>query len=146
MKLHPGVKAMFYKKCKEAGVRITPQRETVYSCIVFDKSHPSADYIYRKAKGKLPNVSFDTVNRTLALFADMGLIKIVEGQGRPKRFDAETEKHHHFQCLKCSRIADFRNSGYDRLKVPADIEKRFRVTGKKVVLEGFCDKCGGQLL
>ncbi len=133
----------FYRKCREAGIRITPQRETIYSCLAADRSHPCADDVYRKVKSSLPNVSFDTVNRTLSLFSDIGLIKIVEGRGRPKRFDTQTGVHHHFQCVKCAGITDFNNSGFDRLRVPPDIERRFTVTGKKAVLEGICDACGG---
>ena len=135
------MREMFYKKCKEAGIRITPQRETIYSFLASEGGHPSADDVYREVKRKLSNVSFDTVHRTLSLFSDIGLIKTVEGHGRPKRFDPTTEEHHHFQCVKCGGITDFNSRELDRIKVPADIKKRFIVTGKKVVIEGICGAC-----
>lgn len=141
MKISPDIREAFHRKCREANMRITPQREAVYSCLAGDRSHPSADAVHRGVKKKLPGVSFDTVNRTLASFADIGLVKVVEGHGRPKRFDSYTGAHHHFQCVKCAGITDFDNGEFDKLEIPADMQKRFKVTGKKVVLEGFCDKC-----
>lgn len=74
-------------------------------------------------------------------FVDLGLLKVVEGYGRPKRFDTDTDSHHHFQCLKCNKIIDFCDRGFDALEIPKDIKNRFTVTGKKVVLEGLCDSC-----
>ena len=45
-------------------------------------------------------------------------------------------------CDETGRIIDFQNPAYDNLAVPAEIADRFKVTGKKVVLEGLCGDCG----
>jgi Fur family peroxide stress response transcriptional regulator len=132
---------VFYKKCKERNLKITPQRMAIYEALINDKAHPSADVVFQRIRKKIPNISFDTVNRTLLSFADLGLLKVVEGYGRPKRFDPDTNSHHHFQCLKCNKIIDFCNTGFDALEIPKEVKSRFTVTGKKVVLEGLCDFC-----
>jgi Fur family transcriptional regulator, peroxide stress response regulator len=131
----------FQKKCKEGNLKITPQRIAIYEALINDKGHPSADVIFQRIRKKIPNVSFDTVNRSLLSFVDLGLLKVVEGYGRPKRFDPDTDSHHHFQCIKCNKIIDFFDKTLDAIEVPKDIKSRFTVTGKKVVLEGFCDSC-----
>lgn len=134
---------VFRIKCKEANLKVTPQRTIIYEALLNDKGHPSADAVFQKVKKKVPNISFDTVNRTLLSFTDIGLLRVVEGYGRPKRFDPELKSHHHFQCLKCNTIIDFSERSFDALEVPAVIKNKFSVTGKKVVLEGICGSCRG---
>jgi len=132
---------IFRNKCREANLKITPQRTIIFDALVNDKGHPTADIVFKRVRKKIPNISFDTVSRTLLSFVDMGLLKVVEGYGRPKRFDTDLDNHHHFQCLKCNKIKDFCNTGFDALEIPKEIKSRFTVTGKKVVLEGLCDSC-----
>ncbi len=135
------ISAIFRTKCRQANLKITPQRTIIYESLINDKSHPSADIVFQKVRKKIPNISFDTVNRTLLSFVDMGLLKVVEGHGRPKRFDPDMGNHHHFQCLKCNTIIDFSDRSFDALEIPAVIKNKFTVTGKKVVLEGICGTC-----
>ena len=135
--------SVFHEKCREARLKITPQRSAIYASLRNDRRHPSADEIFRRVKKDMPNVSFDTVSRTLLSFADIGLLKVVEGFGRPKRFDPDIKSHHHFQCTKCNKIIDFCDKTLDALEVPKEIKSRFTVTGKKVVVEGICDSCKG---
>ena len=132
---------VFRNKCREANLKITPQRTIIFDALINDKGHPTADIVFQRVRKKIPNISFDTVSRTLLSFVDMGLLKVVEGYGRPKRFDTDMGSHHHFQCLKCNKIIDFCNTGFDTLEIPKDIKSRFTVTGKKIVLEGLCDSC-----
>ena len=132
---------VFRNKCREANLKITPQRTIIFDALINDKGHPTADIVFQRVRKKIPNISFDTVSRTLLSFVDMGLLKVVEGYGRPKRFDTDLDNHHHFQCLKCNKIIDFCNTGFDALEIPKEIKSRFTVTGKKVVLEGLCDSC-----
>lgn len=132
---------VFYNKCKEGNLKITPQRTAIYEGLINDKAHPSADVVFRRIKKKIPNISFDTVNRTLLSFVDLGILKVVEGYGRPKRFDPDTGSHHHFLCVKCNKIVDFCDKALDAIEVPMEIKNRFIVTGKKVVIEGLCESC-----
>ena len=129
------------ERCREHGLKLTPQRNVIYREICKSGKHPSADMVYQAVKKKLPNISFNTVNRTVMTFAEIGLLNIVEGYGEPKRYDPNIGSHHHFRCVKCNRIVDFHNEGYDHLTVPDDIGKQYSVVNKRVVLEGLCDKC-----
>jgi Fur family peroxide stress response transcriptional regulator len=131
----------FYRKSKDHGLRITPQRTAIYQELLKAKDHPSADNVYKRIVKKIPNISFDTVNRTLLTFSQIGVANIVEGYGQPKRYDPDTDTHHHFRCTRCNKITDFHNEDYDNLIVPHEIQKHFTVFQKKVVLEGLCDRC-----
>jgi Fur family peroxide stress response transcriptional regulator len=132
---------LFYQRSKEHGLKITPQRTTIYQELLKARDHPSADVIYRRLVKKIPNISFDTVNRTLLTFSKIGIANVVEGYGQPKRYDPDMDTHHHFRCIQCNNIIDFQNKAYDDITVPQEIQNQFTVLNKKVVLEGLCDKC-----
>ena len=134
----------FRKECLEHNLKITPQRTEIYKELLKAKDHPSADALYRRVRGQLPNISFDTVYRTLLSFSEIGIVDIVEGYGEPKRFDPDTRNHHHFRCIRCGNIIDFHNDLYDNLEIPEEIKKGFNVTKKRVILEGTCKKCSGK--
>lgn len=129
----------FRAKCRQAGLKITPQRMAVYKTLAESKKHPSAEAVLQQVRKVMPNISLDTVSRTLLTLADIGAAFIVEGSGEPKRFDAGMENHQHFKCVKCKRIIDFHHAPFDNIKVPANIGKKFVVLKKTVYLEGICD-------
>ena len=133
---------LFCWKSRQTGLKITPQRMAIFQELLKAKDHPTADDIYKRIVKKIPNISFDTVNRTLLTFSRIGMINVVEGYGQAKRYDPDLGLHHHFRCVRCGCIIDFRNKDYDNIAVPTEISKRFSVTSKKVVLEGHCGRCG----
>ncbi|MDD5070809.1 MAG: Fur family transcriptional regulator [Candidatus Omnitrophica bacterium] len=132
---------LFVSRCRENNLKLTPQRTAIYKELISAIDHPSTDIIHKRVIEKFPHISLDTVNRTVLAFADLGIIKVVEGYGKPKRFDPDIENHHHFHCVKCNRIIDFKNDEYDELNIPSSIFNKYIVFGKKVVLEGICDRC-----
>ncbi|MCX8034045.1 MAG: transcriptional repressor [Thermodesulfovibrio sp.] len=131
----------FVQKCKEFGLKITPQRIAIYKEVLNSGNHPSAEAIYKRVKQSHPAISFDTVNRTLLTFAEIGLLEIVEGSGDVRRFDPNNKNHHHFRCKNCGKIIDFYNKTYDNLEIPDYIKERFIVNKIKVLLEGICNNC-----
>lgn len=131
----------FVRKCKEHGLKITPQRCAIYKELYGSEDHPSAEDVYKAIHREYPNISYDTVNRTLLTFADVGIVDIVKGQSGPRRFDPNTSSHHHIYCVSCGEIFDFYNEGYDNLEIPSDIQQTYDIIGKRVILKGVCKKC-----
>ncbi len=127
--------------CHKHGLKVTPQRMAIYKELINSNEHPSAVMIHERIRKYYPNVSLDTVNRTLITFSEIGLVNIIEGRGDPKRFDSNLCLHHHFRCIKCGRITDFYSEEFDSLDIPSELKKKFVITGKRVNLEGVCDKC-----
>jgi Fur family peroxide stress response transcriptional regulator len=128
-------------KCRQYKLRVTPQRIAIYRELLKSKLHPSAEMIYRGIRKLFPNISFDTVNRTLLTFAEIGLVDVVEGYGSPRRYDPNVKPHHHMCCIRCSTIIDFNSDDYDNLDLPLEIPEGFVVLGRRVVLKGICRKC-----
>ena len=130
----------FIQLSRDSGLKVTPQRTAVYKALLKTNEHPSADNIFKSVRFRYPNISLDTVNRTLHTLSDIGLAFIVEGSGDAKRYDANLDDHQHFKCIKCKRIIDCDDCMND-IKVPADIAGKFKVLRKTVYFEGLCDKC-----
>ena len=131
----------FRARCRKVGLKITPQRMAVYKALIKSKEHPSAKAVYRNIKKRLPNISLDTVNRTLLTLSEIGVAFVVEGSGDARRFDGNLESHQHFKCIKCKRIIDFYHKPFDNIPIPKSISKKFAVLKKTVYLEGICDSC-----
>lgn len=129
------------EKCKQYNLRITPQRFFIYKKLIKSRNHPSADDIFKEVRKEFPHISFDTVNRTLKTFNEIGLVDIVESSVSQRRFDPNLKLHHHLHCLKCGKIIDFYDDDFDRIKIPEDLQHGFTVLQKRVVLSGICRTC-----
>jgi len=133
--------AQFMERCKKCGLRITPQRCAVFKELLKSKKHPTADEMFQKVKQEFPNISYDTVNRTLLTFAEIGLVDVVSTKGGPRRFDPVMDNHHHFHCVNCGKIIDFYSEQYSNLQIPQNIKDDFTVFTQRVVLNGLCKQC-----
>ena len=131
----------FANRCREIGLKVTPQRIAVYRELLKTEEHPSAEMLHRKVKKIFPSISLDTVNRTLLTLNEIGVAFVVEGSGDAKRYDAGSEEHQHFKCIKCKKIIDFHHKPFDDVKLPAYINRKFKVLRKTVYVEGICDLC-----
>jgi Fur family transcriptional regulator, peroxide stress response regulator len=130
----------FENLCRSRGLRVTPQRLAVYRELIETHEHPSAEWVHRRLREKYPNISLDTVNRTLLTLARIGAAFIVEGGGDAKRFDAGIEPHQHFRCVACRKVIDFHYEAFDKIETP-DAISHLKVLRKTVYFEGLCDEC-----
>ncbi len=131
----------FVDHCKKFGLKITPQRCAVYKKLIQSKDHPTAEQMFHSIQEDFPNISFDTVNRTLLTLAEIGLVEVVQTKGASRRFDAILDSHHHFNCVDCGKIIDFDHEEFDRLKVPEHLRNECAVFAKRVVVTGLCRDC-----
>ena len=131
----------FRNKCREHGLSITPQRTAVFEVLLNAEDHPCTEDVFDRVKVSFPDISLDTIYRTLTTFSEIGVVHLVEGYGEARRYDPETETHHHFRCKQCNQIVDFREKSFDKLKIPKIISNRYAVSSIKVILEGVCDQC-----
>jgi len=131
----------FRTQCRQAGLKVTPQRTTVYRTLLASTEHPSAEAVFREVRRLFPSISLDTVNRTLLTLNEIGAAFIVEGSGDAKRFDANLQTHQHFKCVRCKRIIDVHHEPFNKIDVPKSLRDRFTVLRTTVYLEGLCDRC-----
>ena len=131
----------FKQRCRENGLKITPQRVAVYKALISTDTHPTAEEVYRMVTRDIHNISLDTVNRTLLTLAEIGAAFQVEGTGQPRRFDGGLEDHQHFRCIKCGKVIDFHYEPFDNIEIPQHLQGQFEIMRKTVYLEGICDPC-----
>lgn len=131
----------FFNACKKNNLKVTPQRVEIFKEIIKYNDHPSVTNIYQRIKKKFPNISFDTVNRTLQKFVEIGVLKIVEGYEDIRRYDGVIDRHHHFHCIKCFRIIDIYNKRLEEIDIPKVLDEKLTVIDSKIVFEGICNKC-----
>lgn len=131
----------FIVKCREHNLKVTPQRVAIYRELRDSTAHPTVDAMFQIVKKEFPNISYDTVSRTLLTFTEIGLVDLVEVYGGAKRFDPNVKSHHHLLCVSCGKILDFHNDAYNNLDIPDEIRQRFKVLTSRVVLKGICEQC-----
>ncbi len=57
------------------------------------------------------------------------------------RFDANTDRHHHFVCTECGLIGDFYSDEMDQLAAPREVSEMGSVEAVYVELRGICRQC-----
>jgi Fur family peroxide stress response transcriptional regulator len=131
----------FKNTCRQAGLKVTPQRLEIYRELCDTTEHPSVDAIFQKVRDRLPTISLDTVYRTLSTLEEIGAIIRVEAFDDRAHFDADTSPHHHFVCRNCGGIRDFLWEEFDRLDLPQAALDCGRVLAKDAVVRGVCQDC-----
>jgi len=131
----------FSALCREHGIVATHQRTEVYRELARTAEHPSAEAIYKRVRARIPAISLDTVYRTLRLLEAKGVISRAGFEEGRTRFDANTDRHHHFVCTECGLIGDFYSDALDRFSIPPEVSEMGSVDGVYVELRGRCRKC-----
>jgi Fur family ferric uptake transcriptional regulator len=121
--------------------RETRQRELILSVVRSTMDHPTADWVYRTARRRMPRLSLGTVYRNLKWLAAHGLIREVHTGGHPARFDGNTGHHYHIRCVGCGRVNDLPMSVDRRLEEEAGRAMNYRILGHHVEVQGLCPLC-----
>ncbi len=123
------------------GLQVTYQRLAIYQVLYNTKAHPSAEAIYKQVKKRFPMISLGTVYKTLERFFSVGLVRKVSPLTDVARYDAATEPHHHFVCLKCQEVMDLDEPVSSGDETTTPLGDGYKVLYRQVVLQGFCPKC-----
>lgn len=125
---------------KRGGLRCTSQRYTIFDYLVRHPVHPSADQVFAAVNRKDPRASLATVYKALHALAEAGLIRELTLHGNAIRFEAVTNRHHHFICRSCGCIEDV-----DWFELP-QFSRQVSIGGRKLegydlLLRGVCENC-----
>jgi len=130
----------FAETCRAKGLKATHQRMEIYRQLAATQQHPDAETVYRNVRRRVPAISRDTVYRTLATLADLGLVaRLGAGEG-VLRYDANPARHHHFICRQCGRIRDVVDAGLDAV-VSGGARDLGTVETVHVQFRGVCRDC-----
>lgn len=92
---------------KHRGLRCTRQRELIFSALAHQRSHPTAEDLYRMVRADEPGLSLATVYNTLDALSACGLIRRLPSTNPscPSRYDADIHPHVHIT-LDDGRVLD----------------------------------------
>src|SRR3954471_4042289 len=90
----------------ERGLRVTPQRQTIYALLMGPPSHPTVEAVHEAVSKLLPTVSLRTVYQALHDLAELGDIRLEPLAGGSLRVDVRTDHHAHMVCARCGRVQD----------------------------------------
>src|SRR5439155_14303524 len=90
---------------RDRGLRLTRPRRIILDVVCATDAHPTAAFVYRRVRRRLPRVSLATVYRTLRMLAAEGFLA-ERADTAGMRFDGNIGPHDHFTCLACGRIDD----------------------------------------
>jgi Fe2+ or Zn2+ uptake regulation protein len=122
---------------RSAGLRLTPQRLAIVECFDQDETHPTAQELHERLRGRFPTMSVATVYNTLSALGSIGHCRQLD-MGGPSRFDPNVAPHDHAVCERCGAIRDVELDGRtDRARELPD----FEVARVERIYRGICARC-----
>ncbi len=132
---------MLTEQFRARGLKVTPQRQSIFRALSSATVHPTAESVYAEVSAEMPTISLRTVYQTLNDLAAMGELSTLDLGAGPTRFDPNLEPHHHLVCDECGSIADL-HAEFPGVAAPTDGEAAgFEVITTEIVFRGRCAAC-----
>lgn len=119
-------------------MRFSKQRELIQDIVQRTNSHPTAYWIFNKAKKEISNISLGTVYRNLSQLNKDGVINIFYDDNIA-RYDWNTVAHDHLKCNKCGKIIDIKLHNRELKKEVLKLYK-FEAENIEITISGICKK------
>ncbi len=127
---------------KSHGLKVTPQRLSIFKMLRSTYTHPSAEAIYNSLREEHPTMSLATVYKTLDSFVQNGLITQLNLGEDSYRYDADTTPHLHLQCIKCKDVMDIPMlSHVESLRGEVAAHSGYELTNERIYFYGICPDC-----
>jgi Fur family peroxide stress response transcriptional regulator len=127
------------KKYRNLHIKLTPQRLAILGFLDGNKTHPSAEDIYRSVIKKFPTMSFATVYNTLEALKNKGTVQELKIDTDKRRYDPDISSHHHIICTECKNILDIHKDF--RIDLSEELTQGFELLGNSIEFYGLCQKC-----
>ena len=100
-------------------LKVTEQRIAMVNLLFKNgAAHLTADDIYEEVSKKKIKISLATIYNCLNQFKEFGMIKAIKISSDKIYFDTNLEDHHHFFCIKSSRLIDVETNKVKISKLP----------------------------
>lgn len=126
---------------REKGFKVTPQRQLIFQALQGNRTHPTAESVYRRVSAIVPAISLTTIYKTLGDLVALGELQELDvGLGR-SHYDPDTTSHDHLVCLRCHSLFDSPAPG-SRPSPPRELaEAGFQVVAQRTTFLGYCARC-----
>lgn len=131
---------------KEHGLKVTPQRLSIFKILRNTKAHPNAEAIYKAIQEEHPTMSLATVYKTVDTFVKHGLIQQINVGEDSYRYDADTSEHSHIQCTVCKQVMDLPVLAHIKeLRNEVQGTTGFTLSHEQLYFYGVCPECNKKL-
>ncbi len=119
-------------------MRYSQQRETIREIVYSTNTHPTADWIFGRAKRTIPNISLGTVYRNLKCLEEMGELRTIF-DGSIARYDWNMDPHDHLKCKVCGDLFDVQLMD-EGIQSTVRKKYKFEVDNVEMTIVGTCNK------
>ena len=121
--------------------RIKPSliRLKVMQYLTGTHAHPNVELIHKHLSKEIPTLSKTSIYNTLKTFSAAGVVKEIMIEENEIRYDALIDRHGHFKCVVCGKLADI-----DLGCVSCASEEKLKggkVLEEHIYLKGVCAGC-----
>ncbi|OII38784.1 Fur family transcriptional regulator [Plantibacter sp. MMLR14_011] len=96
----------FHTRIRAAGLRVTTGRLAVLE-ILARTPHADVEQVVASLKPRAPQTSPQAVYSVLNAFVAAGLVRRIEPDGHPGRYELRVDdNHHHLVCSSCGAVVD----------------------------------------
>ena len=131
-------------------MRYSKQRNLILQILRENPVHPTAEWIFEKAKEEMPGIGVATVYRNLNALVEAGEIKRISGIDGVDRFDGNHLPHYHMKCRACGCLMDLEPESEEALqRMEMVIRETFPTEAVDIklntmLLKGVCGQCKAQ--
>jgi Fur family transcriptional regulator, peroxide stress response regulator len=128
------------RRCRQAGMNVTPQRLSIYRALLESEDHPSPELLFERVRARMPSLSLATIYKALDALQRLGVVGRVAVAGDRKRYDANPDRHHHLVCTRCDKVVDFYDDALNAIAPPRRVAG-FVPHAVHVQVTGLCASC-----
>lgn len=126
------------------GYRVTNQRLAVYAAVAASSDHPTPEQVYERVRESHRGISLNTVYEVLETLTRLGALRRGDVGAGPRRYDANTEPHHHLVCRSCGIQTDLQCAEECLPCQPSRLDGGFVVEEAQITFFGLCSSCVAQ--
>lgn len=127
-----------------AGLRVTAVRVALLET-VRDGDHLGVEAIAAGVRDRVGHVSLQAVYEALHALTAAGLVRRIEPDGSPARFEGRVgDNHHHIVCRSCGVVADVDCAVGEAPCLTASDDHGFSIDEAQVIYWGLCADCSAR--
>jgi Fur family transcriptional regulator, stress-responsive regulator len=126
---------------RQRGIQVTAQRLAVFRAVA-GQPHITADAVAEAVRAEIGAISLQSVYDALGVLVAEGLIRRIQPDGSPARFeDRVGDNHHHLICRICGRMVDVDCAVGSAPCLTAVDDRGYEIDEAEVVYWGRCPDC-----
>jgi Fur family transcriptional regulator, stress-responsive regulator len=129
------------EELRRAGLRVTAARVALLETVRHG-DHLGVEAIAAGVRDRVGHVSLQAVYEALHALTAAGLVRRIEPEGSPARFEGRVgDNHHHAVCRSCGAVADVDCAVGEAPCLTASDDRGFSIEEAQVIFWGLCPRC-----